>query len=359
MDQFQNALEMLDLMTQPAFCVYEGKIIKVNPAAAPFLIETGTAVDSLLHTGAEEYAQFESGCLYLILSIGGICVGASVSRVQGLDVFSIDQEETDSHMEAFALAARELRQPLSHVMTIADRLFPETGSDDPKVREQLSIMNRGLFQMIRIIGNMSDTASYAADSGAHQEIRNITAVLEEIFSRACALTDHTAVSLRYTGLSESIYTLVDTQKLERMIFNLVSNAIKFTPEGGTIHATLTRHERKLYLSVCDSGSGIDDRLRGTLFSRYLRSPGLEDSRYGLGLGMVLVRSIASSHGGTVLVDHPEGCGTRITVTLSIRQGDATLRSPRLRIDYAGERNHGLIELADVLPTALYDPDHVN
>ena len=58
MDQFQNALGMLDLMTQPAFCVYEGKIIKVNPAAAPFLIETGTAVDTLLCTGTEEYAQF-------------------------------------------------------------------------------------------------------------------------------------------------------------------------------------------------------------------------------------------------------------------------------------------------------------
>ena len=359
MEQYQNALGMLDLMAQPAFCVYEGKIIKVNPAAAPFLIETGTAVDSLLYTGAEEYAQFESGCLYLTLSIGGTRVGASVSRLQGFDVFSIDQEEADSHMQAFALAAGELRQPLSSVMTVADRLFPETEGDDPKVREQLRIMNRGLFQMIRIIGNMSDAASYAADTGAHQEVRNITAVLEEIFNRASALTEHTTVSLRYNGLSESIYTLVDAQKLERMVFNLISNAIKFTPEGGTIHATLTRRERKLYLSVCDSGSGIDGNLRGTLFSRYLRSPGLEDSRYGLGLGMVLVRSIASAHGGTVLVDHPEDCGTRITVSLSIRQDSATLRSPRLRIDYAGERDHGLIELSDVLPAALYDPDHIN
>ena len=61
------------------------------------------------------------------------------------------------------------------------------------------------------------------------------------------------------------------------------------------------------------------------------------------------------HGGTVLIDHPEGAGTRITMTLAIRQAPpGNLRSPRLRIDYAGERDHGLVELADVLPASLYE-----
>ena len=86
---------------------------------------------------------------------------------------------------------------------------------------------------------------------------------------------------------------------------------------------------------------------------------VEDSRYGLGLGMVLIRSTAAVHGGTVLVDHPEGSGTRITVSFAIHQGEATLRSPRMRIDYAGERDHGLIELSDVLPAHLYRSELIN
>ena len=92
-----------------------------------------------------------------------------------------------------------------------------------------------------------------------------------------------------------------------------------------------------------------------MFSRYLRQPALEDSRYGIGLGMVLIRTAAANHGGAVLIDQPEGTGTRITMTLSIRQSKETvLRSNILRVDYAGERDHGLIELSDCLPAELYE-----
>ena len=89
MEQFDNALGMLDLMPQPAFCVRNGKIIKVNPAASAFLIESGMDVLPLLHTGAEEYAEYEGGCLYLTLSLAGSSVSASVSRMQEFDVFCI------------------------------------------------------------------------------------------------------------------------------------------------------------------------------------------------------------------------------------------------------------------------------
>lgn len=358
MEQFHSALGMLDLMREPAFCVQGGIIIKVNPSAAAFLIESGTNVQTLLHTGAEEYASFSGGCLYLTLSIAGHNMGASVIRMQDFDVFTLEQDETDAHLQALALAARELREPLSNVMTIADKLFP-AAEFDSKEQQQVSHINRGLFQMLRIISNMSDAGRYAADTGARQEVRDICAVLEEIFHRAAVLADHTGVSVHYTGYPESVYTLADAQKLERMVFNILSNAIKFTATGGTVTATLTRRGTRMYLSVCDSGSGIADNLQGNIFSRYTREPGVEDSRYGLGLGMVLIRSTAALHGGTVLVDHPEGHGTRITVSFAIRQGDATLRSPKLRIDYAGERDHGLIELSDVLPAHLYDPETVN
>ena len=359
MEQFQTVSGMLDLMQRPAFCVRNQTIVKINTAAAPFLIETGTDVKSLLRTGAEEYAEFEGGCLYLTLSISGHTLGASVVRMENLDIFTIEEEESDPRMQALALAARELREPLSNVMTMTDQLFPALETDDCKMQDQMSRINRGLFQMLRILGNMSDAERFTTDTGVRQEIRDICAVMAEIFSRGTALAAHAGVALHYTGYPESVYTLADAQKLERMVLNILSNALKFTPAGGSITAKLTRRGTRMYLSVADSGSGIAENLQGNLFTRYCREAAVEDSRYGLGLGMVLIRSTATVHGGTVLVDHPDGAGTRITVSFAIRQGDATVRSPRMRIDYAGERDHGLIELSDVLPAHLYRKDIIN
>ena len=359
MDKFQTVFGMLDLMQRPAFCVQNQTVIKVNPAAAPFLIETGSNVTALLHTGAEEYADFEGGCLYLTLSIAGNTLGASVVRMGEVDIFTIQQDDVDPQLQALALAARELREPLSNVMTMTDQLFPTLDGDNTKAQDQISRINRGLFQMLRILGNMSDAERYRADTGMRQEVRDITALLEEVFHRGTALAAHAGVTLQYSGHPESVYTLTDAAKLERMVLNILSNALKFTPAGGTITAKLIRRGNRMYLSVADSGSGIAENLRGDLFSRYNREVTVEDSRYGLGLGMVLIHSAATVHGGTVLVDHPEGTGTRITVSLAIRQSDTTVRSPRMRIDYAGERDHGLIELSDVLPAELYRKDMIN
>ena len=95
-------------------------------------------------------------------------------------------------------------------------------------------------------------------------------------------------------------------------------------------------------------------MRGNVFSGFLREPGIADGRFGIGLGMVLIRSTASAHGGTVLIDHPTDSGTRITMTLDIRRtAGNSLSSSILKVDYTGERDHGLIELSDVLPPEIY------
>ena len=110
----------------------------------------------------------------------------------------------------------------------------------------------------------------------------------------------------------------------------------------------------LHLSVFNSGDAVPEELRGSIHTRYMRRPGIEDVRYGIGLGMVLVRSAAAAHGGTLLMEHLKGQGTRVTMTMQIRQDSGSfVRSPVLPYDYAGELNHLLVELSDSLPAELY------
>lgn len=355
MDERNDIMGMLDLMVPPGFCVENQIITKVNPAAQGLLLTPGTEILPLLVTGKQEYADFQSGCLYLTLSAGGMDCGASVTRVGGLDVFVLEQEEDRQEFRSMALAARELREPLTNVMVTASRLFPLSAQEEnPELQEQAARLNRGLYQMLRILGNMSDAAG---NRSSRQETCDIRTVMAEIFDKASALVQHTGITLSYTSPHEDILGLADREQLERAVLNILSNAVKFTPSGGTIQAELTRKGNLLSLRIQDSGSGIPDGILPSLFRRYLRQPGIEDSRFGIGLGMVLIRNAAAAHGGTVLIDQPQGCGTRVTLTMALRQNTTSqLRSPMLHVDYAGERDHCLLELSESLPAFLYEKD---
>lgn len=355
MDERNDIMGMLDLMVLPGFCVENQKITKVNPAAQSLLLTPGMEVLPLLATGRQEYADFQQGCLYLTVSVGGMNCGASVTRVGDLDVFVLEQEADRQEFRSMALAARELREPLTNVMVTASRLFPLSAQEEnPELQEQAARLNRGLYQMLRILGNMSDAGE---NRSSRQETCDIRTIMAEIFDKASALVQHTGITLTYNGPQEGILGLADREQLERAVLNILSNAVKFTPSGGTIQAELTRKGNLLSLRVQDSGNGIPEGILPSLFRRYLRQPGIEDSRFGIGLGMVLIRNTAAAHGGTVLIDQPQGCGTRVTLTLALRQNTATqLRSPMLHVDYAGERDHCLLELSESLPAFLYEKD---
>ena len=353
MEQITDAQVLLNLMDRPAFFVKDGTVTHVNRPAAALFLTTGTPVASLLRTGTQEYQEFTGGCLYLNLLLAGRTMGFSVTRTAGFDVFRLEEEDDNRELQAMALAARELRGPLDSILSTVRRMFPVSGvTDDPTVKNQAARINRGLFQMLRVINNMSDAGQYNADSQDRQEIRDICSVINEIFDKAMALSEFTQVKLTYTGCTEAVYSLTDVHKLERAIYGILSNALKNTPAGGTISAELTHRRDLVCLTVRDSGCGIDDSLRGNIFSQYLRQPGLEDPKFGIGLGMVLIRATAAAHGGTVLVDHPDGCGTRVTMTLAVRQeGGSRVRSNCLIPD--GGLDQALIELADLLPNELY------
>jgi signal transduction histidine kinase len=360
MEQSNEAKGMLDLMIRPAFCVKDGVITYVNHGARSYAISEGTQIQTLLHTGKEEYQEFTEGQLFLTLNICGVSLGASVTIQDKCHIFVVEQESDQAELQSMALAARELREPLASVMTVADRLFPMVSTEENTLaQEQIARINRGLFQMLRVISNMSDAARYTRETGGHFEIRNVKAVFQEIFDKAGALLGQTDMELRFFNLEQDVYCQMDVEKMERAVYNLLSNAAKFTPRGGFIEARLVQRGAKLYLTVQDSGSGVDPKVRGNVHARYRRQPGVEDGRFGIGLGMVLIRSAAAAHGGTVLMEHPEDLGARITMTIAIRQNTGTLRSRILKVDYAGERDHGLIELSDALPFSLYEKEYIN
>lgn len=359
MEQKESNPGILDLMIQPAFTVKNGIIEKVNEAGSKYLLDSGMAIEDLLLTGKNEYREFQEGCLYLTVSVAGIPCGASVRKIDGVDVFILEQDADHAQLQAMALAAQELRMPLSNVMTVADRLFPVTeDAEDPTVKEQVAQINRGLFQMLRIISNMSDAYRYEQQTEPKMAVTNISGLIEEIFQHSAEQLHYGGKKLLLENNAKTVFGLADQEKLERAIYNIISNAVKFSSHDGQIYARLSRRNSMLYLTVQDEGG--TQPMQANIHARFRRQPGLEDSRFGIGLGMVMIRAAAAAHGGTVLISHPEEGGTKITMSIAINQDiEPVVRSSDLRIDYAGERDHTLVELSDVLPFCVFESGKIN
>ncbi|MBE6948169.1 MAG: HAMP domain-containing histidine kinase [Ruminococcaceae bacterium] len=361
MERKESNTGILNLLVQPAFTVQDGVIVQLNEAAQKAMLAPGMQISDILVTGDQEYKDFRDGCLYLTLTVADRPCSATVHRMDGFDLFTVEQDTEQAELQAMALAAQELRLPLSNVMAVADQLFPVADQgDNPVVQEQISRINRGLFQMLRMISNMSDAYQYSRPAAGKFTVQDITNILGEIFSESAQLLEHGSIKLHFTNLNRSILCLIDREKLERGVHNIISNAVKFSEKGSDIYAQLTCSGQMLYLTIRDSGSGIQQEHRGNIHNRFRRVPGLEDSRFGIGLGMLMIHAAAAAHGGTVLIDHPEGCGTRITMTLQLRQENGDfVKTTAMPVDYAGERSHSLIELSDVLPAELYQASNIN
>lgn len=360
MEQTEEKVILLNQLSAPAFFVSDGRVTHVNTGAKSCLIAPGTSVSGLLATGQTEYSEFRQGCLYLSLDLHGSNVSASVTRVGEADLFVLEQKDDIAELQAMALAAQQLRAPLSNVMTVVDHMFPLAClDDDPSVQTHIARINRGLFQMLRIISNMSDVYRYSHASGCHLEVRDVRGLIEEILEKNGELMGKADTVLHYTLPPEAVFSLVDSEKVERAVNNILSNALKFCRKGSVIDARLTRRGNMLYLTVQNENAAISEDTQVNVYNRFRREPGLEDNRFGIGLGMVLIRSAAAAHGGTVLMEQNAG-GTRITMTMAIRQASGSqVCSPIFRMDYAGERDHSLIELSESLPLALYSRENIN
>lgn len=354
MERPADPVSMVEMFMHPVFCVRDGVITEANQAALQRQIRIGTPVSELISAGKDEYASYKGGYLSLSLYVCDCTYIVTISRYEGYDVFHILSEYEDPNLRTMALVAQQLREPLASAMTVADRLFPNQAlKDDPAAQEKIAQINRSLYKLLRTINNMSDAGICQALTSNNMQVLDIVSVFEEVLSRCAELSEQADRKLKFVRLNQIVYCPVDRQMLERAILNLFSNAVKYSPKGSTIRAGLTRNGSKLSFTMENDSAMLRDEQLGNLFFRYLREPGIEDGRHGLGLGLRMVQGAAAVHGGTLLVDRPTETGIRFTMTAAIRQSkENTVRTPGTKI-LPGGYDEALIELSDILPSDLY------
>jgi PAS domain S-box-containing protein len=232
--------------------------------------------------------------------------------------------------EFVSLISHELRTPLSSILGYLELLREE--SDPPLPEEQLGFLNvaeRNANRLLRLVGDLLFTAQVEAGKfqldEQKQPIGAILAGCVESGRPAAATAGITLV----LNVEDDCEASVDAVRLGQACDNLISNAIKFTPSGGTVTVGLTGTETVATITVTDTGMGIAADELNKLFSRFFRATtATKNAVPGVGLGLVITRAIARAHGGDMSVTSEEGVGTCFSMALPILEAQwVPLRTP--------------------------------
>ena len=216
--------------------------------------------------------------------------------------------------------SHELRQPLALIRGYAELLAAgEMGRLTSEQRGPIDIITR----RARMLGDLVQDITLILEAEAHRPSQEPVAF--DTLARAAVedfqvITQQIGLTLEADIASDCPPVVGEASYLRRVLDNLVGNALKFTPQGGTVTVRLWPEEGQVYLQVSDTGIGIPPRHLPRIFERFYQVDGSARRRYGgVGLGLALVKEIIESFAGTVSVESKMGEGSTFTVTLPVYQ----------------------------------------
>ena len=247
----------------------------------------------------------------------------------------------------------QLRMTMTNVFASADLLAPaEAREQDPKLDKNAAIHSMSCHQMLRLISNLSTAADLMEGGRFEPKNDDIAGLCRELCEKAEYLFEMKGVALECVCEPVSQVVAFDSALMERLVLNLLSNALKFTPAGGRVEVRVKSAKGRIILSVSDTGCGIPADRLDNIFDRFLDAGQIDAAPYGLGLGLFLCSLIARKHSGRIMAQSREGEGTTFTLSLPERKAP-TAELHDLPFDYAGGFNHVLMELSDALPSGAF------
>jgi signal transduction histidine kinase len=231
----------------------------------------------------------------------------AAERLRALDTAKDDFVATASH---------ELRTPLTSVVAYAEMLADEVGLT-VRQTEFVAVIVRNAARLTALTENLLLLSRFNSTQlqleAREVDLRAVVSSAKEVIE-TLAIEKH--LDVRFELPDHPVRVSGNAGQLERVVLNLVSNAIKFTEDEGTITCRITTSATEVFISVIDTGIGIPAAEQAHLFDKFFRGAGARDRAIqGTGLGLHIAASIVSNHGGEVSVDSVNGLGSTFTVRL--------------------------------------------
>jgi signal transduction histidine kinase len=277
-----------------------------------------------LSRAAEEIAQ---GQLSARANVSGNDEMASLARTFNemaarLETAAAQQHELDQlRRNLIAWAGHDLRTPLASIRAIVEALADGVVDDAETQTRYLHTAQREIQALSLLIDDLFELAQIEA-GGLRLELRpnSISDLISDTMESFSELAARREVMLEGSAEPSVDPVLMDVQQIGRVLSNLVGNALRHTPPGGTVRVEARRVAGSVQVSIHDTGEGIDAQDLPHIFERFYRG---EKSRSratgGAGLGLAIAKGIVEAHGGEIGVESEQGQGTSLTFMLPDRQ----------------------------------------
>jgi len=262
--------------------------------------------------------------------------------------------ETKEHnkfiTEFFCNISHELKTPLNVIFSALQmvNMYNENHEEEfvEKRKKYLQIMKQNCYRLIRLINNLLDMTKL--DSGfitPQMKNGNIVYLIEDITMSIISLAENKGIGIIFdTNVEEKLMSF-DGDKMERIILNLLSNALKFTDRGGKIYVTVIDKVDNVEISVRDTGVGIPSDKKEMIFGRFMQvDKTLKRNNEGTGIGLSLVKSFVELHGGNIVLKSEPNIGSEFIIILPVNQVSSSLAVTEIKKDIADRIN---IELSDI------------
>lgn len=225
-----------------------------------------------------------------------------------------DERATQARDETLAVVAHELRDPLHTIAVGLETMLKLQSPSDERAARQLVVMQRAVRRMNRLILDLLDVTRIEAGTFAlAQEHVQVQPLLNEVLELFEGPTRQRSISLTFHAPQGVPCVIGERDRLLRVLSNLVSNAVKFTPPHGRISVSARLQEDALHFSVEDTGPGIPSESLPQLFERFWQAD--RTGRVGIGLGLPIAKSIVEAHGGQIWAESAPGRGTTFHFTV--------------------------------------------